>query len=406
MLVWLLELFAAGKPAEWAWRQPAPRALTAAWLCLCATVGLAPCWLAWLATYFREPLKTPCAALRELHRSKTHTPTMGGLIIVGALLAALLLLSDLRSPLVQATLCATLGLAAVGAADDLCKLRRTCNGLRPLPKLLLGLPSAGLSAWLIYVQHRAEPGGLALWLPWVGEVDLGAAYLLLAVLVILCSAHAVNLTDGLDGLAGGCVLMVLLCLGLVVWCGGQGWSLATAWAWLEDPRQLWNHGEAAGGMAGPAGLVPFPGGGETLVAAGAAAGAVAGFLWFNRHPARVFMGDTGSLSLGGLLAVLALANRLEWLLLVAGGVFVAEAGSVVVQLCIRRLWGKRWLRCAPLHHHFELGGWPETRVVRRFWMAAVLCAAAALGLTQAAWQSGAEGPHVVARHAPPGPSLR
>ncbi len=385
MLVWLLEEFAAGKPAEWAWAPAVARALAAAWLCLLATLVLAPRWLAFLGAHFREPLKTPCAAVRALHRHKENTPTMGGLIIVGMVLLAVLLLADVRNGHVQAAVCIVLGLAAVGMMDDLHKLRRAGNGLRPMTKLLLGIPFACAAAWLIYAQHRFEAGGLSIWLPFAGEVDLGAWYVLLGVLVMLCSAHSVNLTDGLDGLAGGCVLVVLGCLGLVVWMGIEGWSVFTIRPWgaglgpesFSGPRTI----------VGPAGMVPLAAGAETLVVAGATFGSVAAFLWFNCHPARVFMGDTGALSLGGLLAVLALANRLEWLLLAAGGVFVVEAGSVVVQVVARRVWGRRWLRCAPLHHHFELGGWPEKRVVWSFWMAAVLCAAVGLGITQAVWRT-------------------
>lgn len=391
MLVCLLEKFAAAVPAEWAWPPAAARALTAAWLCLLATFGLAPRWLAWLAAHFREPLKTPCEAVRALHQNKKNTPTMGGLIIVGMILPAVLLLADVRSGYVHAAVCVMLGLAAVGMVDDLHKLRRAGNGLRPMTKLLLGIPVAFAAAWMIYARHRVEPGGLAIWLPFTGEVELGAWYLLLSVLVILGSAHSVNLTDGLDGLAGGCVLAVLGCLGLVVWMGMEGWGILGIRRWNLG---TWLEIESIGGprsIVGPAGMVPLAAGAETLVVLGAAFGAVAAFLWFNRHPARVFMGDTGALSLGGLLAVLALANRLEWLLLAAGAVFVVEAGSVVVQLVARRVWGRRWLRCAPLHHHFELQGWPETRVVRRFWMAAALCAAVALCITQAVWRTPASG---------------
>lgn len=397
MLVWLLGQFAAGRQADLVGMPTAARALAAGWCCLLAMLLLAPRWLAWLAAHFREPLKTPCAAVRALHREKEHTPTMGGLVIVAMVLAAMLVLADLSSGYVQAAICVLLGLAAVGGVDDLCKLRCRGNGLAPLVKLVLGLPPAGIAAWIIYAQHRAVPGGLDLWLPWTGQADLGSWYPWLAVLVILGLAHAVNLTDGLDGLACGCALAVLGCLALVVWWGAVGAEILAA-----GPQNASASPKAAGFLGGKstvglAGLVPLRAGAETLVVTAAAIGTVAGFLWFNRHPARVFMGDTGALSLGGLLAVLALANRLEWLLVIAGGVFLVEAASVVVQLVMRRVWGRRWLRCAPLHHHFELAGWPETLVVRRFWIATALCVTAAVTLAIALCQKPGASAAVLAR---------
>ena len=179
---------------------------------------------------------------------------------------------------------------------------------------------------------------------------------LLATVVMVASSNAVNLADGLDGLAGGCLIFATAAMALVAYGSG--------------------HAEWAAYL----GLARIPGSGEMTVLAAAMIGALLGFLWFNCHPAQVFMGDTGSLPLGGLLGLLAVVARQELLLVVVAGVFVVEAASVIVQVGWYRWRRRRVLLCAPLHHHFQFLGWPETRIVTRFWIASALCAGLGLAI--------------------------
>ncbi len=357
MLPWLLD-FLAGTGAEPALAGLAKitlRAALAAMASFLVAVLLGPRLIGWLRARFREPIVSDSDAVRRLHEHKAATPTMGGLFIVAGLIGATCLLADLGSLLVQAALLLVVGLGFIGAADDLVKLRGRRNGLSVRGKLAAQLVVATLAAWLVWEHHRQLPDGLALVLPLVGQVgNLGVAFIPLAVLVIVGSSNAVNLTDGLDGLAGGCLIFTTAAVAAVTYAAG--------------------HAEMAQYLAIPR----IPGAGELTIPAAALVGGVLGFLWFNCHPAQVFMGDTGALPLGGLLGLLALAARQEWLLVVAGGVFVAEAGSVILQVGSYKLRRKRIFRCAPLHHHFQLAGWPEGKIVVRFWIAAALCALAGL----------------------------
>jgi phospho-N-acetylmuramoyl-pentapeptide-transferase len=184
----------------------------------------------------------------------------------------------------------------------------------------------------------------------LGEFTLGWGFVPLAVLVVVGSSNAVNLTDGLDGLAGGCLVLAAGALGIIAYVGGH--------AQLAEYLHV----------------MPVAGSHEILVVIASLSGGVLGFLWFNCHPAQVFMGDTGSLPLGGLLGLAAVITRQELLLLVVGGVFVAEAVSVIVQVGCFKLTGRRPLLCAPLHHHFQFRGWTESKIVVRFWIAAAVCA--------------------------------
>ena len=187
--------------------------------------------------------------------------------------------------------------------------------------------------------------------PLVGTgFSLGLWFIPLAVIVIVGSSNAVNLTDGLDGLAGGCLIFAAAAMGMVAYASG--------------------HAELAEYLH----VARIPGAGEMTVLAGGMIGGLLGFLWFNCHPAQVFMGDTGSLPLGGLLGLLAVVTRQELLLLLVGGVFVAEAASVILQVGYYKWRRRRIFLCAPLHHHFQFQGWPETRIVVRFWIASALCA--------------------------------
>ncbi len=256
----------------------------------------------------------------QTHRSKTGTPTMGGLLFGVAPLIALLLAPSRGT---FALLVLVYACMAIGAWDDAMSIRQRKNrGLRALPKLLL----TGVAAVLFLVL--AGPQTTALF--GIGPVPSWAWYVL-SVVVVMSTTHAVNLTDGLDGLAGGVIvppLLVLIC---------------------------------AGAMAHVALGIPL--------FAAATVGAVLGFLLYNRHPARVFMGDTGALALGGALAGVAILTRTQLFLLLIGGVFAAETLSVIIQVASYKATRRRVFRMSPLHHHFELGGWPETKVTSRFWLA-------------------------------------
>lgn len=293
----------------------------------------------------------------EHHQSKAGTPTMGGLLIVGSFTLATLLWADLSNAYVWTVLGVTLGFAAVGFADDWIKVRSGRNlGLTARQKLLLqvlvGL-AGGLAARMV-AEPAPHAGALAL--PFLKDVllPLGFGYLPFVVLVLLGASNAVNLTDGLDGLAVGAMAIAASTYTVFVYVAG--------------------HARIAEYLR----IVPVSGAGEVAIFTGAVAGAALGFLWFNCHPAQVFMGDVGSLALGGGIGIVAVVAKQEVLLVLVGGLFVIEALSVLIQVTSFKLTGKRVFRMAPLHHHFELLGWQETQVVVRFWIISVVFALAGL----------------------------
>jgi phospho-N-acetylmuramoyl-pentapeptide-transferase len=293
----------------------------------------------------------------EHHQSKAGTPTMGGLLIVGSFTLATLLWADLSNAYVWTVLGVTLGFAAVGFADDWIKVRSGRNlGLTARQKFLLqvlvGL-AGGLAARMV-AEPAPHAGALAL--PFLKDVllPLGCGYLPFVVLVLLGASNAVNLTDGLDGLAVGAMAIAASTYTVFVYVAG--------------------HARIAEYLR----IVPVSGAGEVAIFTGAVAGAALGFLWFNCHPAQVFMGDVGSLALGGGIGIVAVVAKQEVLLVLVGGLFVIEALSVLIQVTSFKLTGKRVFRMAPLHHHFELLGWQETQVVVRFWIISVVFALAGL----------------------------
>lgn len=273
------------------------------------------------------------------HRAKSGTPTMGGLMLLAAITAGTLAAAG-AEPGVLLALFVTLGHGAIGFVDDYIKVVKRRNlGLRPRQKLAAQVVMAAV---VVFFGARFLGVTTELWLPVLSRtVDLGAAYYVLVFLVLVGTTNAVNLTDGLDGLAAGTVT-----------------AAAAAYALV-----CLHFGKAA--------LACF------CVSTAAASAA---FLRFNAHPARVFMGDTGSLALGGALAAAALLTETELLLVLIGGVFVLEALSVIIQVVSFQTTGRRVFRMSPVHHHFELLGWPETKVVRVFWLAGVVFGALALGL--------------------------
>ncbi len=348
MLIWLVNLGSLdGSPG---WDKITLRAAAAAVASFVVGVVLGGRMIAWLEKRFREPNCSPSPQIEQLHRPKDRTPTMGGLFLVLAILASAVLLADLSNPFVLVSIFAVVGLTLVGVVDDLTKMSRRGRGISAIAKLIAQVAVAGVTAIALYQLHRQTPGGLSLHAPLVGiTIELGAWYAPLAVLVIVGASNAVNLTDGLDGLAGGCLVFATAGMGVVAYVAGH--------------RELADY----------LGVLYIAGSGEMVVLAGGMVGALLGFLWFNCHPAQVFMGDAGSLPLGGMLAVLALVARQELALAVVGGVFVAEAISVIVQVGYYKLRRRRIFLCAPLHHHFQFLGWPESRIVVRFWIAAALC---------------------------------
>ncbi len=292
----------------------------------------------------------------QSHLAKTGTPTMGGLLILSAALAATLLWVDLGNRYVWICIGGMLGLGAVGFLDDWLKIKRkNSDGISAKAKLA----GQGAVALVVALLLYADPSGemTKLYLPFFKNpvVDLGVFWVPLAVVYVVGWSNAVNLSDGLDGLATGLVIMALIAFSILTYLSGR-----PDWA------------EYLG--------IPFVrGSGELTVFCLALLGACVGFLWFNAHPAEVFMGDVGSLSLGGVLAVLALVVKKEILLFVIGGVFILEEASVAIQvLYFKATKGKRVFRMAPLHHHFELSGWKETKVVTRFWILGGLFAIIAL----------------------------
>ena len=286
----------------------------------------------------------------QSHLTKAGTPTMGGALILVAIAVSTLLWGDLQNRYVWVVLITTLAFGLIGLVDDYRKLvLRDPKGLVARWKYfwqsVVGLAAAGV----LYatVTKAAET---QLILPFFKDVviNLGPAYILLTYLVIVGSSNAVNLTDGLDGLAIMPTLMVGGALGIFAYASGHA-QLAE---YLFIPH--------------------LPGVGELAVFCGALVGAGLGFLWFNTHPAQVFMGDVGALALGAALGTLAVMVRQELVLVIMGGVFVIETVSVILQVLSFKLTGRRIFRMAPLHHHFELKGWPEPRVIVRFWIISII----------------------------------
>lgn len=286
----------------------------------------------------------------EAHITKSGTPTMGGAIILVAVFAATLLWADLSNRFVWVVLFTTLSFGAIGLVDDYKKLvNKDTRGIGAGMKFLLQ-SIAGLAAAL-FLYHTAEaPAETELIVPFFKDVafNLGPWFVLLAYLVIVGSSNAVNLTDGLDGLAIMPTTMVAAALGIFAYTTGH----------VQFANYL--------------GIPYISGVGEVLIFCAALVGAGLGFLWFNTYPAQVFMGDVGALALGAALGVVAVVVRQEIVLFVMGGVFVMETVSVMLQVASYKLTGKRMFRMAPLHHHFELKGWPEPRVIVRFWIITVI----------------------------------
>ncbi|MCA0424167.1 MAG: phospho-N-acetylmuramoyl-pentapeptide-transferase [Proteobacteria bacterium] len=288
----------------------------------------------------------------ESHLAKRGTPTMGGLMILSGLLVASLLWCNLGNPFVWAVVGVTVGFGAIGFYDDYLKVtKQSHKGFSSKARLALEAIIAGIA---VYVITANFPPSLAhvVSFPIFKEaaINLGVFFLVFGIFIIVAAGNAVNLTDGLDGLAIVPVMIAAGTFGFIAYLAGN--------AIFSNYLQI-NF---------------VPGVGELAVICGAVIGAGLGFLWFNAPPAQIFMGDTGSLALGGLLGSVAVATKHEIVFAIVGGLFVLEAMSVIIQVASFKLTGKRVFRMAPIHHHFEKKGWQEPQVVIRFWIIAVILA--------------------------------
>lgn len=286
----------------------------------------------------------------ESHMSKAGTPTMGGVLILFSVALSTLLWSDLSNRFVWVVLLVTLGYGAIGGYDDLLKLRYgNSKGLSARGKIIWQSIIAIAAAWflLAFAQTSEETTLIFPALKHLA-IPLGWMFIPFAWLVIVGTSNAVNLTDGLDGLAILPVVMVAGALGLIAYLTGH-----VVYAdYLSIPY--------------------IAGVGEVVIFCAAILGSGLGFLWFNTYPAQVFMGDMGALALGAALGIVAVVTRQEFVLMIMGGVFVLEAVSVILQVASFKLTGRRVFRMAPIHHHFELKGWPEPRIIVRFWIITVI----------------------------------
>jgi phospho-N-acetylmuramoyl-pentapeptide-transferase len=307
--------------------------------------------IAWLQELrFREEIRDDGP---KTHKTKAGTPTMGGIIILGAVLLSILLWGNFNNHYLIVLIFATILLGILGFIDDYVKsIKKRKEGIPGSVKLLFQTIIALGVAFVIFTFPSEEVYTTKLFIPFVNEaiVDMSWIWIVFAVIVIVGSTNAVNLTDGLDGLAIGSVLIVAVTLAIMTYLSGHI-KIAT---YLRIPY--------------------IPESAELTVFLAALSGASLGFLWFNCNPASVFMGDTGSLSLGGVIGIVAVMIKKEIFLFIVGGVFVIEALSVIFQVLSFKLRGKRIIKMSPIHHHFELSGWSEQKVVVRMWIFGVILA--------------------------------
>ncbi len=294
--------------------------------------------------------KEDSAKLYELHSAKEDTPTMGGLMILAAVGLSTILWADLTNKHILLALLCTMWLGATGFLDDYLKqVKKKSKGLTATAKFTSQIILGALIGIILYMDHDYTT---TVGIPFLKDVywEAGIWYILFVILVLTSSSNAVNLTDGLDGLATGTVLMVAVAFAVLSYVTGN----------IKFSDYL---------------FIPYvKGAGELTVFCASILGAGLGFLWFNCYPAAVFMGDVGSLALGGALGMVALLIKKELLLIIVGGIFVVEALSVIIQVASFKLFKKRVFRIAPLHHHFQFLGWPESKIIVRFWIIASLLA--------------------------------
>ncbi|RJP61551.1 MAG: phospho-N-acetylmuramoyl-pentapeptide-transferase [Candidatus Auribacter fodinae] len=303
--------------------------------------------------------KDECLPLYAKHHTKKGTPTMGGMLVLLSIVIPTLLWADLSNENIIIAVIATVYLGVVGFVDDYLKVsKKNSKGLAGRKKFLaqsiLGL---SIGAYLLFLSTNSEYAQ-QLHVPFFKDpviTHMGIFAILFTALVIVGTSNAVNLTDGLDGLAIGCVVACSLAYVFITYITGH----------MEIAKYL--H------------ITYIPGAGELAVFCATIAGAGLGFLWFNAYPAQIFMGDTGSLALGGAMGVVAVLIKKELLLLIIGGIFVVEAMSVMLQVASFKLRGKRIFLMSPIHHHFEMKGWQEAKITIRFWILAIIFALIGLG---------------------------
>lgn len=286
------------------------------------------------------------------HLDKTGTPTMGGVLIIISILISILLWGDLTNLYIWVMVLSLFGFGLIGFIDDYLKIKRKNHkGLKACYKFGFQLFLALIIGIILYMNPK-DPYSDILSVPFFKRwlFDLGWFYIPFSIAVIVGSSNAVNLTDGIDGLAIGLVAIAILVNGVLVYISGHK------------------------GLAQYLQVLYLPGTGELTVFCGAMLGASLGFLWYNAYPASVFMGDVGSLGLGGALGTLAVITKHEIVLAIVGGIFVIETFSVILQVASFKLTGKRVFKMAPIHHHFELKGWPEPKVIVRFWIIGIILA--------------------------------
>jgi phospho-N-acetylmuramoyl-pentapeptide-transferase len=305
---------------------------------------------------FGQPIRTAAEVhkLHELHGSKKGTPTMGGILLIGSIVISTLLWAKPENPFVWLVLFSAVFLGAIGFYDDWLKVtKKSSDGISSRLKFVLQCFLAGIFTLYFLTNPKLSATAQQLFIPFLKEpllLGMGVLTFIFYLLVIVGTSNAVNLTDGLDGLATGCTATVAATYAVLVYVAG---NIKTA-TYLQVP------------------FVPYAG--ELAVVCVALLGACLGFLWWNAHPARVFMGDTGSLAIGGMLGAVAICCKQELLLVIVGGVFVMEAMSVILQVASFKTTGRRIFKMSPIHHHFELSGWKENTVIVRFWILSVLFA--------------------------------
>jgi phospho-N-acetylmuramoyl-pentapeptide-transferase len=305
---------------------------------------------------FGQPIRTAAEVhkLHELHGSKKGTPTMGGILLIGSIVISTLLWAKPENPFVWLVLFSAVFLGGVGFYDDWLKVtKKSSDGISSRLKFTLQCLLAGIFTLFFLTNPKLSATAQQLFIPFLKEpllLGMGVLTFIFYLLVIVGTSNAVNLTDGLDGLATGCTATVAATYAVLVYVAG---NIKTA-TYLQVP------------------FVPYAG--ELAVLCVALLGACLGFLWWNAHPARVFMGDTGSLAIGGMLGAVAICCKQELLLVIVGGVFVMEAMSVILQVASFKTTGRRIFKMSPIHHHFELSGWKENTVIVRFWILSVLFA--------------------------------
>lgn len=293
----------------------------------------------------------------EAHHSKAGTPTMGGVLILTAIVVPTLLWADLTNVFVWVALGTTVAFGLIGFTDDYLKIvRKQSKGLSARAKILLQTGCAIVIGLLLYDMSQRGDYSTVVLFPFFKDIrpELGWVFVPFAILVLVGASNAVNLTDGLDGLAIGTVLIAAAAYTVLTYVTGH--AQFSAYLDLIRIPRIW----------------------ELTIFGGAMVGASLGFLWFNCYPAQLFMGDVGSLALGSAIGTMALLIKQELLLVLVGGVFVLEAVSVIVQVSSFKLTGKRVFRMAPFHHHFELAGWSEPKIIIRFWILGIMFALASL----------------------------